>query len=431
MAGLSAARSLAATGIRVLVLEARARIGGRILTQRVGGEVVELGAEFVHGCPPELIALIEEAGLRPIERTGSVVHSRDGVLVDEDEDDADDPFTLLEQMVDRSGNDLSFAEFLDEKQVPAEQRVPAIQFVEGFNAADHRVISANALGIQQRAEDAIEGDRSFHVEGGYDQLPEFLAKELEEHGGELRLDARVEHIAWEPGRVVARTNQGSFSAQRVLVALPLGVLQRGALRFEPPLPPEVCEALAIDGPIRMGAALRFTMIFRERFWENLMPQPAMSELSFLIGSATLPSVWWTPHPEASNSLTGWVGGPKAAQLEGLSAEALAQAGCEALAEILHVESSSIRSLVMGCFTHNWSADPHSLGAYSYIAKGGLGAPGVLAAPLADTLYFAGEHTATDGHWGTVHAALASGLRAASQIATALHSEANVRPAISR
>ena len=63
MAGLTAARALAEAGLRVLVLEAQDRIGGRIHTQRVGTEVLELGAEFIHGRPPELWALIEEAGL--------------------------------------------------------------------------------------------------------------------------------------------------------------------------------------------------------------------------------------------------------------------------------------------------------------------------------------------------------------------------------
>ena len=75
MAGLSAARVLAERGYRVLVLEAQNRIGGRIFTKRVGGEVIELGAEFVHGRPPELVALIEEAGLTLVERTGSWVRN--------------------------------------------------------------------------------------------------------------------------------------------------------------------------------------------------------------------------------------------------------------------------------------------------------------------------------------------------------------------
>ena len=217
---------------------------------------------------------------------------------------------------------------------------------------------------------------------------------------------------------MVRTNQGSFTSQKVVIALPLGVLHSGEVKFVPQLPQSVSEILSPHGPIRMGSALRFTMVFRERFWEHLAPQPAMSQLSFLIGTGFLPRVWWTPYPEQSNSLTGWVGGPQTAKLDGLSAGELAERGCSTLAEIFGLNTEHLRTMLTGCFMHDWSADPFSQGAYSYIAKGGLYAPGVLAEPISETLYFAGEHTATDGHWGTVHAALGSGLRAAGQIAAA-------------
>src|SRR5258708_39178458 len=70
MAGLTAARALAEAGLKVLVVEAQDRIGGRIWTRHVGDEAIELGAEFIHGRPPELWALIEEAGLGADERGG-------------------------------------------------------------------------------------------------------------------------------------------------------------------------------------------------------------------------------------------------------------------------------------------------------------------------------------------------------------------------
>ncbi len=418
VAGLAAARSLAEQGKRVLVLEAQGRIGGRILTQRMGDEVIELGAEFVHGRSPDLIALIEEAGLELRERTGSFVHDRRGALTADAEDsgDAADPFSLLDTLKGRSGPDLTFAELLEDMKIAGEPRDQAVGYVEGFNAADHRVISAQALGMQQEAEEAIEGDRSFHLTGGYDQLVRFLAARFEEHGGELRLNTRVDRIQWQPGRVLAGTEQGSFTARRAVLALPLGVLQSGAVKFEPAMPDRVSQVFTRDGPIRMGSALRFTMVFREQFWKKLAPQPAMGELSFLIARESMPPVWWTPHPEMSNMLTGWVGGPRTEKLAGLSAERMAEQGCEALAKIFHHDAGFIRGLLTGCYTHDWSADPHSLGAYSYIAKGGLTALANLIEPLLETLYFAGEHTATDGHWGTVHAALGSGLRAARQIA---------------
>src|SRR5215472_9887278 len=70
VAGLTAARALAEAGLSVMILEARDRIGGRIFTQRIGNEVIELGAEFIHGRPPELWSILNEAGLSVTERDG-------------------------------------------------------------------------------------------------------------------------------------------------------------------------------------------------------------------------------------------------------------------------------------------------------------------------------------------------------------------------
>src|SRR5207247_877131 len=64
VAGLTAARELAAAGARVLVLEARDRLGGRVLTHHTPDGPVELGAEFVHGAFPETLGVVQEAGLR-------------------------------------------------------------------------------------------------------------------------------------------------------------------------------------------------------------------------------------------------------------------------------------------------------------------------------------------------------------------------------
>jgi monoamine oxidase len=69
--------------------------------------------------------------------------------------------------------------------------------------------------------------------------------------------------------------------------------------------------------------------------------------------------------------------------------------------------------------HDWAADPYARGAYSYALVGGAGAGVRFAEPVADTLFFAGEHTAEGGHSATVHGALASGRRAAERVRAAL------------
>ncbi|HET9086749.1 MAG TPA: FAD-dependent oxidoreductase, partial [Acidobacteriaceae bacterium] len=70
MAGLTAARVLAQSGMRVLIVEARDRVGGRILTRQVHDEAIELGAQFVHGKPASLWSLIEESGVATYELQG-------------------------------------------------------------------------------------------------------------------------------------------------------------------------------------------------------------------------------------------------------------------------------------------------------------------------------------------------------------------------
>src|SRR5271170_4065904 len=170
MAGLTAARTLAEAGLKVLVVEAQDRIGGRIWTRHIGNEAIELGAEFIHGRPPELWALIEEAGLEAYERDGSQVCFEDGKLNDCG-DEMSEVFAPLEKLEQFTGLDLTFAEYLDREQMPPEESGPIIGYVEGFNAADHREISAASLGAQQKAEDAIGSDHSYSLRKGYDQLP--------------------------------------------------------------------------------------------------------------------------------------------------------------------------------------------------------------------------------------------------------------------
>lgn len=411
MAGLVCARALGERGLKVLVLEARDRVGGRIRTVRVEGqEPVELGAEFVHGRPSELLALIDEVGCEMYERDGAQVCFEDGALREcgEEMESAFDP---LEELKDFVGEDVSFAAWVKGKGLSEEESASATGYVEGFNAADARVMSARALGVQQVAEDAIEGDRVFRVRGGYDQLPLFLAKRVEELGGEVRTGAVVRRLEWERGRVRVVANGGSFEAPKAVVTLPLGVLLGGGVRMEP----EPAGVMRAAERMRMGPVCRFTMVFRTRFWEGLEPQPEMGELSFLFTFGERPSVWWTPHPEPSSLLTGWVGGPRAQALLGKRAEELGAEACVVLGRIFGVGEAAVREQMIACHAHDWSADEFSLGSYSYVAVGGAEASEAMCEPVMDTLYFAGEHTDVTGHWGTVHGAMRSGLRAAAQV----------------
>ena len=317
IAGLASARALTERGLRVTIVEARDRVGGRIRTLQADGTSVELGAEFVHGRTPELWALMDEAGLTATERSGSMLRAGfDGSLAEDDPQD-DAMFAPLEVLKEYAGPDATFADWLVSSGVAEEDKPALLGYVEGFNAADAARIGILGLGAQQKAEDATEGDRAWHIRGGYAQLAEHLAAKLQERGGNLLLHSVVTRVDWEPQKVKVTTQSGRvLRASRCIVTLPLGVLQAvnaGGIEMQP-LPVAIVEARRMA----MGHAVRFTMVFKEPWWTESVvsvDREALQMLSFLFTPSEAPPVWWTAHPEAGPAmLTGWVGGTRSKEM---------------------------------------------------------------------------------------------------------------------
>lgn len=413
IAGLAAARTLAEAGRSVLLLEARDRVGGRLLTVHAPGEAtpIELGAEFIHGRPPELLALLNEAGLACYETAGdnlSYAHGRLQALDSEDQG----AFTLLDEL-EESGDDLSFDEFLARRQPPAPVAARARRYVEGFNAADASLIGTRGLARQQAAEDAIHGDRSARLVGGYLGLAEYLRSRAVTAGATLLLNTPVAALDWQPGAVHLTTAAGEqYRGRAAVLTLPLGVLQARSVRFSP-LPHATFAAADL---LACGTVHRLVLCFRTRFWADRTADLA-TEMRFLFTEDEMPPTWWTTAPHASPLLTGWVGGPRA--LTVLTAADLLSSALRSLERIFSLEPASLALQLLSWHVHDWQRDPWSLGAYSYARKGGYHAAQQLAAPVQGTLFFAGEHTDITGHPGTVHGALRSGLRAAAQVLDSL------------
>ena len=417
MAGLTAARKLAESGRRVTILDARGRVGGRILSVRLEEKAVELGAEFIHGKPPELWQLIDEAKLETYELQGRQVCWQDGLL-SECNNELNEDFRWIEALKQWRQEDCSFAEYLTRAGVPMRNWKYLTGYVEGFNAADHHVIGVASLAKQQAAEDAIEGNRLFHVPAGYAQIPEFLARKISEAGGTIRLNTRAKAVRRQGGHVdiecLAEGRQQMLRATCAVITLPLGVLQNGDVTFSP----EPAEIMRSARRMRMGNAWRAVLLFRERFWAKLKDHPLhgkLEEMSFLFAFGMAPPTWWTPFPERTPSLTAWAGGPPADMLTDRDPDQLQHDMCQLLADLLGLDKSSILTMLLHTGHHDWKRDPLALGAYSYLPSGALDAPQQMTEPVEGTLFFAGEHTDTTGHWGTVHGAFRSGLRAADQV----------------
>src|SRR5215813_8643053 len=170
VAGLAAARAIATAGFGVTILEARDRTGGRVHTVQDPKLPVpiELGAEFIHGRPPETFELARKAPLLLCELPQRHWQIHDNLLIKSSEF-----FSELEDVMDgmeRVKHDLSFRNYLDQycKNASQQTRSAATMFVEGFNAAHADIISVKSLVQQNEAEKQIDGDRQFRILSGYD-----------------------------------------------------------------------------------------------------------------------------------------------------------------------------------------------------------------------------------------------------------------------
>jgi monoamine oxidase len=409
IAGLSAACVLTERNKRVAVVEARPRVGGRIYSEGISGPdlSIELGAEFIHGKPPELLQLVAEAGKTLFELDGDFLCYSGGRLEPCDEEER--PVDLADLPREQ---DCTFAEWLAQKNLPPEIMRSIAFRIEGFNAADVEKIGTASLAKQEESSDAIEGNRLFRLEGCYSSIVEHLCKKFTEAGGELFLSTVVQAIRWRPGTVVidARSSdhggQLHFEGRQSIVTLPLGVLQAKSVYFDP-VPVDIMHAA---NQLAMGPVKRIVFLFRERFWAGLYPSA-----SFMFSEHDLPAVWWTPHPKTVPMLTGWIGGPRALQAAIVTEKDFFRRSIGTLAELFAVPAAEIESQLVSWHTHDWQQDPFSRGAYSYVPKNAMWASSAMTHPVEQTLYFAGEHTDITGQWGTVHGALCSGLRAARQI----------------
>ena len=425
IAGLAAAWKLGSAGCAVSVLEARDRIGGRIWTL-TDGFPIELGAEFIHGRPPEILEALKESSAEITEVDGGSWCAFENRLRPCDFWSSID--SILSRM-DDTRPDESFLDFLGrvfpnpEKDRQAQER--ALGYIVGFNAADPALVGVHWLVQEMQAEQKIEADRSFRAERGYRDLLDVFQKRIDScREVRIHTGAVVERVSWKrrSTEVVARTAEGqqTFTASRALLTLPLALLKAppgeiGVVEFDPPLPAEKIAAL---DKLEMGKAIRIVLRFRDRFWDTIVPENAsgtLSEMGFLFSDDEWFPTWWTTMPKKLPIITGWAPFRCAEKLSGKSREFIIERGLGTLGRLLHVEGRLLQDKLCDAYLHDWQSDPFSRGAYSYGKVGSDGAQEALATPVDETLFFAGEATDFTGNTGTVNGAMASGFRAATQV----------------
>jgi monoamine oxidase len=402
IAGLAAARELARNKISTTVIEAKDRFGGRIHTIHDGSIPIELGAEFVHGLSKPLLHAIRRAKLsmqtvpdkNRLFENGSFRELKIWDIVGD-----------VFNRVDLRKPDCSIEQFLADQKIEEPARTLARNFAIGFDAAYPERISAHACRRAEYSAEQMSMDQQLRVSKGYSALVEEFVREIGSHGGRLILGAKVQSVKWTNGRVSVSAKQNNqkqtFDADLAIITLPLGVLKTNEVKFEPSLPHKIEAANGME----FGNVVKIIFHFSESSWDNFGLIHAFAE--------PIPT-WWSD--ARGPILTGWAGGPKADALLKLSRKKLETMGLEILGKIIFdgATVASLRKRLAAIHYFNWADDPEIHGAYSYIPVNGLDMPKALAAPVAETLFFAGEATVADAQTGTVFGALETGLCAAKE-----------------
>lgn len=405
-AGIAAARTLKDAGKNVLVLEARARTGGRAWTDDTFASFpVELGAEFIHGGNVITHRLIKEAGLSeiPVDRFGKLRWG-DGrakvvaelpnhlkIIIEKLWRDYED---LANVELPR---DLSLAEYLKSRGHETE----ALQIADVL-LAQTCVSSLYDLSCHDLQRDMKKGDThdaESRICEGYKALFEYLARDIN-----IQLSSPVQKIEQNKSGITVSSNGRNYEAKTCIVTLPITILQSGMVQFSPALSFEKQRAIQA---LTMEAGTKLLYNFAESFWDE--------DLTYMLHD-DLAARWWTPgHGRKSPGLIAcYTTSSRARTIDAMSEADALTLGLKQLSNLLDVSFEKLSDNLTKSKRISWAHDEYAQGAYAHVPPGAAEARVDLAKPEGN-LFFAGEATAYHSTPQTVHGAIDSGIRSASEV----------------
>lgn len=374
-AGIGAAQELRRLGKRAIVLEARARVGGRVHTDRTLGDPFDAGALYIHWSERNpWTALAARYGFETLDPTlsGGATRFID-VSGPSDGRQRRGAFGVVQELFDSENGAVPDVSMLERVGGPeSEFRDSALAIARMSLGDEPERISAADYARLWAGDDLV-------VRQGYGALVERAAQGLD-----VRLSTPVEAIDWSGAGVRVTTKAGSIGARAAIVTLPVGVLQKGGVRFTPDLPQSTRDGLAGLG---MGALTKVALKFRgDRFGLT----PGTDLWVRLSARASINYECFTYNRDV---VVAFFGGDHAREIMALGEQGAVRAVLDEFRK--HVGARAERAFVAGKLA-GWANDPYSLGAYSHALPGRAGARALLAEPVGERIWFSGEATAGSG-----------------------------------